>query len=342
MKYLFYFFTLTTILLSVYLFCNSAWIKSPSAQIKGITMVAPPAPFPSDPMPLIKNTNANWVAIIPFAFSKKGNPEVHYDSLGWQWWGEKPDGIRESIRLAKNAGLQVMLKPQVWMHDDWVGAMDFNSEEEWKQWEHAYRMYILQQLRLARQCQVELFCIATEYNIAAIKRESFFRQLIAEMRNMYSGKLCYCATWNTYREVAFWDALDYIGISAYFPLSDEITPDSATLNKAWHNYLPEMEQYSKKINKKILFAEFGYLSVDGCAGKSWELESKIATLPVNQKAQANAYESLFNSLYDKPWWAGGFVWKWFPNGEGHEGYPEKDYTPQGKLAEEVLKKWYSK
>jgi hypothetical protein len=30
----------------------------------------------------------------------------------------------------------------------------------------------------------------------------------------------------------------------------------------------------------------------------------------------------------------------FPNMRGHEGYPERDYTPQGKMAEEILRKWY--
>ena len=40
-------------------------------------------------------------------------------------------------------------------------------------------------------------------------------------------------------------------------------------------------------------------------------------------------------------WAGGFLWKWFPDGMGHEGYPEKDYTPQDKPAELIIKKWFN-
>jgi hypothetical protein len=27
--------------------------------------------------------------------------------------------------------------------------------------------------------------------------------------------------------------------------------------------------------------------------------------------------------------------------QGHEGNPDKDYTPQGKRAEKVLKRWFS-
>ena len=28
--------------------------------------------------------------------------------------------------------------------------------------------------------------------------------------------------------------------------------------------------------------------------------------------------------------------------KGHEGYPQKDYTPQGKVAEAVIREWYGK
>lgn len=101
-----------------------------------------------------------------------------------------------------------------------------------------------------------------------------------------------------------------------------------------------MSSFASKLNKQILFTEFGYLSVDGCAGKTWELEQNINQLPVNEKAQATAYEALFEHFWKKDWWAGGFLWKWFPNDQGHEGYFEKDYTPQGKLAEKKLRDWY--
>jgi len=303
-------------------------------------MVAPPKPFQKNPFVDIKNTNANWVAIIPFAFSEKGSPEIHFEELEWQWWGEQPDGIRESIRLAKESGFHIMLKPQVWMHNDWVGNVDYHSEVEWKKWETNYRKYLIQNVHMAIEMNVDLLCIATEYNIAVIKRAEFFRSLISEIRKIYKGKLCYSANWDHYSEIKIWDELDYIGINAYFPLNKDITPDTKHLKQAWQQIIPEMKSFSVLMNKKVLFTEFGYLSVDGCTGKSWEIEKQIDNYSINEIAQANAYEGMFSSLWNETWWAGGFVWKWFPNGEGHEGYPEKDYTPQGKEAEIILKHWY--
>lgn len=342
MKYII--FSSIAVVLFLFIFFNSHFsiFKDEEIKIKGITMVAPPDPFPENPMEAIKNTNANWIAVIPYAFSRKGKPEVHFQISGGQWWGERPEGIRESIRLAKEAGLHIMLKPQVWMHDEWVGNMDFDMEEDWKRWEKDYRSYILQNVKLAEELKVDMVCIATEYNIAAIKRANYFRTLINEIKSIYSGKLTYCASWNDYQNIPFWEVLDYIGISAYFPLIDEATPNIDKLLEAWKHLTPEMEHLSNRVNKPILFTEFGYLSVDGCAGKSWEIEKRVDQLNINQKAQSIAYDALFKSFWEKPWWVGGFVWKWFPNGAGHEGYPEKDYTPQGKEAESVLRTWYSK
>lgn len=55
-------------------------------KIKGITLVAPPKPFTSDPIPNIKSVNASWIAVVPFGFTKKGNNTVSHSSP-WQWWG---------------------------------------------------------------------------------------------------------------------------------------------------------------------------------------------------------------------------------------------------------------
>ncbi|MBK8644020.1 MAG: hypothetical protein IPN15_17970 [Saprospiraceae bacterium] len=70
--------------------------------------------------------------------------------------------------------------------------------------------------------------------------------------------------------------------------------------------------------------------MEGCAGKTWELE-KYQKHDSKSGAQANAYQALFKQLVGEGLWAGGFVWKWFPDGEGHEGYPDKDVALLGTV-----------
>lgn len=313
---------------------------SPRMRICGITLVAPPKPFPSDPMPELLQVGANWVAVIPYAYTRPGKPSVHFAEHDWQWWGERPEGCRKTVEMARANGLHVMVKPQVYLPGSWPGNLSFPTDAEWEAWEKDYTRYILTMAEIAQSCRAEVFCVGTEFKISAIRREDFWRELIRQVRQKFKGKLVYAANWDEYQLIPFWDALDFIGIDAYFPLADHPTPDPAALMQAWQPYLDDMEQAHKKWGKAVLFTEFGYLSVDGCAGRTWELEGKVRQLPINEAAQANALEGLFSALWNQDFWAGGFLWKWFPHMQGHEGYPERDYTPQGKQAEAILERWY--
>ena len=132
-----------------------------------------------------------------------------------------------------------------------------------------------------------------------------------------------------------------IGISSYFPLSDAKNPTVGLLVKEWKPIVRKLKAFSSSQKKKIIFTEYGYMSVDGCAGKAWEIEKAKHNLNINHFAQSNAYDALWTSLVNEEFWAGGFLWKWFPEGMGHEGYPEKDYSPQDKPAELIIKKWFN-
>ena len=61
-----------------------------------------------------------------------------------------------------------------------------------------------------------------------------WRQLIHDVRQVYDGPVTYAAHWDKeFSRIAFWDALDVIGINAYFPLD---APENATLQQlvaAW-------------------------------------------------------------------------------------------------------------
>lgn len=252
-------------------------------KIGGLTVVAPPRAFETDPMPAIKEVNANWIALVPYAFNRQDDPEVYFGSKR-QWWGERKDGIIKSIELAQAQGLKIMLKPQVWMRGTWVGEMDYNSEGEWKIWEDSYKAYIMTFVDIAIEQKVEMLCVGTEFRLAIQKREQFWRELIAEIKSKYSGKLTYSANWDSYEKIPFWDQLDYIGLSAYFPLSDFDTPNQLYLSLKWRKIVSKLSKYSKKHNRPILFTEYGYLSVDGAAGKTWELEKKVHELSINEKS----------------------------------------------------------
>ena len=311
-----------------------------SDRIRGITMVAPPNRWEEPPVDDIEDLNADWIAVVPYGFTEAGGTSVVHN-LDWQWWGEREAGVRESIRMARANGVKVMLKPQVYIHRGWVGEMDFDTENEWMAWERSYREFILHYAHIAQEEQADILCVGTEYKIAVRKRAPYWKKLIQEIRELYDGELTYSANWDSYTDCPIWSDLDYIGLSAYFPLVPTSTPQVKDLVKAWEVTEKTLEKFSMQHQKKILFTEYGYMSVDGCAYRAWEIEKDLDNRKINQQAQSNAYEALLLTYWDNPWWAGGFIWKVFPHMKGHEGYPEKDYTPQGKIAQHTIARYYA-
>jgi hypothetical protein len=262
-------------------------------KMHGLTFVAPPEPFAENPMKAVNAVGATWISVVPYAFTRLDMPNVRYAEHGGQWWGERPEGVRETIRAAHENGVKVMLKPQVYVPNGWTGALDFKTDEDWEQWEEAYVRYILRFAALADSTGAELFCIGTEFNNAIQKRPQFWTSVIKQIRTIYRGKLTYSSNWDDWERVPFWSELDYIGLGGYFPLVEASTPDVEQLKTAWKPVHERLKNFSKQKGKPVLFTEFGYLSVDGCGWRNWELENGIEERNINEQAQANCLEALF-------------------------------------------------
>ena len=323
--------------------CQTATTRpATSTKIKGLTFVAPREPFKNAPMMEVKSVSAEWIAVVPYGFTRQGEPAVRYNGTGRQHWGELYEGVITTIDSAHRAGLNVMLKPQVFVGNGWTGGLDFATDADWEKWEKDYEKYLLPFVRIADSTQVKLVCIGTEFKISVVKRPAFWRNLIAKVRKEYKGELVYAANWDEYDLVTFWDALDYVGVDAYFSLVPKATPSVSELEKAWEPHLSQLRQFHKKQNKQILFTEFGYMPIDSCTYRAWEIEKRRRDMAINEDSQANALDALFSVFWKEPWWGGGFLWKWFPDLRADSPNQSKDYTPQGRKGSGIVRKWYLK
>lgn len=310
-----------------------------NTKINGVSLVSPPREIESGKLGELKRINAGWVAVIPYGFSRVAEPSVSFDH-DRQWWGEKTEGTCQLIKYAKENGMKVMLKPHVWvMGQGWTGDYDLDTEENWKVWETDFTKYILNHARIADSLEVELLCIGTEYRTPAKERPEFWRGLIKKVRNVYKGDVTYASNWDNYDSITWWDQVDYIGIDSYFPLAEGDSPSVEAIAEGWEPLKKNLATFSKKWKKPILFTEYGFQSVKGGAGKHWEVDKSEEN--VDMEVQSNAYEATFQSIWDEPWFAGGFLWKWHLTTRGAERNPTR-FTPQGKSAEEVIAKWYGK
>lgn len=305
-----------------------------SSKINGFNLVAPPQPFAIDSLGIVKEIGAEWVAIVPYAFCDAKTAEITFDHSR-QWWGEKLEGVEESIKMAKSLGLKVMLKPHLWVGgQSWAGDLDFSSDSLWIVFEKQYSDYVSSYAFIADSLNVELYCIGTEIKNSTSHRNEFWIDLISKTRMVYGGKLTYAANWDEYEQVKFWSKLDYIGIDAYFPLSEEKSPTKEQLIEAWKQPKKEMKMLSEQLQKQVLFTEYGYESIDYNAMGHWKFSKD--TVNVNFKNQKNAFEALFKSFKSESWWKGGFVWKWHLNKNGLNKRTINAYTPQNKPAIKII------
>ena len=63
----------------------------------------------------------------------------------------------------------------------------------------------------------------------------------------------------------FWEKLDFVGIDAYFPLTEKNDPTTEELIAGWQRHAEEIEQWlkQKQLDKPVVFTEIGYCSADG-------------------------------------------------------------------------------
>ena len=306
-------------------------------KINGISFVASNRQVQIDVLnPLIK-INANWVTLMPFGFLKNiSATEIKFNS-DRQWWGERKIGVEITTELFRSQNIKVMIKPQIWIPDGFTGHIKMKNDADWVLFENNYEKFILEYAVLAQKTNAEMFCIGTELNVFVNARPDFWRKLILKIRKIYNGKITYAENWDTYDKVPFVDLLDFIGIDAYFPLSNEKTPDIKKLISAWKPIKNEIKNLSKKFDKQIIFTEFGYQSKDFAAKEPWDFSKNHA---VNQVAQQNSLAAILAFFWKEKWFAGGFLWKWYDNHEQVGGENDGDFTVQNKSSELILAKFY--
>lgn len=282
----------------------------------------------------LKELGVNWISITPFGF--QSTPRDTTIRWGGARFSESDDRLRRVTAQAHEVGIKVMLKPHLWLRPPaWVGVIDQETERDRAAWFEAYRAFAIHYATLAAQAGMDAFCIGNELE-KTTRHEAAWRSLIHDVRAVYRGPITYGAGGEEAPAIKFWDALDYIGISAYYPLVDARSPDRRALVAAWVPITKNLAVLSARWKKPILFTELGYRSADFAAWKQWEVGR---TAPVNQQLQADAYAAFFEAVWPQPWFAGVYWWKWVSYLDDG-GADDNDYTPRHKTAEVALAQYY--
>ncbi|MEO0074298.1 MAG: hypothetical protein ABIK43_06570, partial [candidate division WOR-3 bacterium] len=323
-----------------------AQVAGPDQMIKGVSFVRLPSgvhydtPEADSSLHSLKvSTCANWITITPVWWQRDaGSSQVYL------WTDSSPSDseIRHAVRLAHQFGLRVFLKPEVRCSSQvWIGRHHPKSLS----WFDSYRTFITRYARLAQEETCELFSIGYALDSAADEPEEVTQWLgiIDTVRKLYTGRLTYAADWRTYRQIGFWDAVDYIGINAYFPLEDDTQSVSESVtfySRIWEQrWIPQIQAFLDSLGTArlpVVFTEIGYRSIRGCAGMPWDDTSAGAFDGWEQRC---CYVAALHSLLGKPWFAGWFWREWLTSNS--RTISAQGYDFRSKPAQEVLRRWNS-
>lgn len=236
---------------------------------------------------------------------------------------------------AHSLGLKVM-----WLFDVKLRAETAHGTDEIGQgmspdqavsWFQSYRGFVLSYAKAASQSNVDEISIGSTFRPLDIYSDQW-RVLVGKLRSHYRGALTYTAYPDEAAAINFWDALDYVGIDGFFPLSDSATttPSAADLDRSWRAKLPLLQQLSKASGKKIIFSVIGYPSLASAARAPWVLTPGQP----DPGLQDQLYRAFFRNAWGKPYVAGAFFWR-FAVGDVAWGY-----SPYGHPALQTLSSSY--
>lgn len=254
--------------------------------------------------------------------------------------------IAALIESAHNRNVKVCLKPIVESKDHmWrahIGFPDLNMEDMdiyWKKWFISYKNFMLHYAELAQEFNVEMLCIGCEM-LGTEHRKYDWLYLIEEVRRVYKGKVIYNTNHDHEDSQEWFDTLDYIGTSAYYPVGENGT-DYESMKQGWQKVRWRLDAIAKLRNKQFIFMEVGCRSVIEASKHPWDFTEK---LDWNEEEQANFYKSCFEVFMDDPYFAGVFWWDWptFIYQDRAAAEQDKGFSIHLKKAEQVVKDEYLK
>ncbi len=235
------------------------------------------------------------------------------------------------IEHARTLGLKIILKPMLNCRDgEWRAFINFFDHEvpcepKWSVWFENYMSYILHYAELAQQTNCEMLMIGCEM-VMTERKEEYWRELVRRVRQVYHGPVTYNTDKYQEGEVKWWDCLDVISASGYYPTGK------------WEENLDRIEQVVKKFNKPFFFAECGCMCKEGCtvAPNDWTYQGKY-----NLQIQADYFKEMFEACSKRSWVEGYGFWAWTNVLNDSEDLDD-GYGVYGKPSCQVIKDFYTK
>jgi len=255
--------------------------------------------------------------------------------------GEKELG--QLCDLATQHGLRVILMPVVLLdaprNNEWRGKI-IPSGHDWDTWFKRYNNFIQYFARIAERHKVAVLMVGSELIKTEVYADRWVR-IIEEVRQNYRGKLGYSANWDHYQttKIAFWDKLDYVGMTSYYELAKAPNPAKDEVDLNWAKFKREIVAFGHEVKKPIIFTEAGWCSQEGAAHEGWNYYANQKASSAGHIEQAMLYESFIQAWETQPEVGGIIWWEWDTTAGGKDDF---NYTPRNKPAERLLRQLFAR
>lgn len=278
---------------------------------------------------LIERTGADFIMLVPNGIQETPQSEtIDYRTQATM----SDEELTKMVDYIHEKGLRAAIKPTAnckngtWRAHISFFDVDVPCEPKWGNWFASYTDFQLHYAKIAQQTGCEMFLAGCEM-VMAEHREAEWRQLIADIRGEYKG----CVSYNTdkYQEdrVNWWDCVDVISSSGYYPIDD------------WNSQLDRIEKVTQKFKKPFFFAEAGCMSTTGSSKtpNDWRVRGEL-----NLQEQADWYRTMFAAAGKRDFVQGFCLWDWaWKQHSLQAALKHGGYDFYGKPAEEVVRNFYN-
>ncbi|MEZ4392282.1 MAG: hypothetical protein R3A48_14430 [Polyangiales bacterium] len=280
----------------------------------------------------------NWVSVTPFGrMWSNRDPAVRMDFEAP--FAENREAVKRVIAQAHARGMRVLLVPHIWTDTGgWRGEIAFDDPRDWARWFAAYARFVAQWARVAEEAHADMLSVAVEMCSSSGRPE--WGGVIDAIRREYSGLLTYSANWDEADRVTFWDRLDVIGVQAFYPLAQHPGASLDELRRAALERADLVERWALREQRPVMFTEFGYTARTDPTLRPWEWPDGMTDVRVDARAQAEGYRALLEAFVPRPWFVGGFVWRYYANPMDSSQEAPWGFSPRGREGEQVLRELY--
>lgn len=250
--------------------------------------------------------------------------------------------VREMIAQAHARGIRVLLIPHLWVETGgWRGRVDPGSDAGWRAYQASYHDFLLRWAEDAAAAGADALSLGVEMKSLSYRFGAFWEGLIADVRAVYPGLLTYSANWDEVDSVVFWDLLDFIGVNAFYPLSDQGGASYADYVAGARARVEPLAELAGELQRPVLFVEIGYTTRQDAAVEPWLWPDDMHDVVIDEEEQARGMAALFEAFLPERFFAGFFVWRYYADLDDVSQEAIWGFSPHAKRAEGLLREVFA-